>query len=184
MRLIFVDSCFSDTCLGKEEVRVCALDGLWPKPVRTDPFPSGGLLYSMHIRWQLPFFTINKASLFYWLWMISNPLGTKFSGLSWQCNIFSHSCTKDQGVGRAERLDYSPALDMILPPGPMVEVSKKKLLHFVACQFDPDSPLLLWSCPSEINFVFLSRCWDRVSKHYSSNSSWLPSLLRTDLSRC
>lgn len=26
--VLFVDSCYSDTCLGKEDVMVCALDGL------------------------------------------------------------------------------------------------------------------------------------------------------------
>lgn len=42
--LIFVDCCYSDTCLGKEDVRVCALDGLRPKPVRTTPSPIQGLI--------------------------------------------------------------------------------------------------------------------------------------------
>lgn len=43
--LIFVDSCYSGTCMGKEEVRFCASDGLWPKPVRTDPFLIWGLTF-------------------------------------------------------------------------------------------------------------------------------------------
>lgn len=43
-----------------------------------------------------------------------------------------------------QRLDFSLALVMILPSGPMMEVSKKLFLHFSACQYDLDSLLLLW----------------------------------------
>lgn len=39
--LIFDDCCYSDACLGKEGLRVCALGGLWPRSVRIDPSLQG-----------------------------------------------------------------------------------------------------------------------------------------------
>lgn len=65
--------------LGMEDVRACALEGLWPKPVRTGPSSMQGLTL-LHAC-QRPA-TVHKAALYYGLWVISNPLGT-FSGLSW-----------------------------------------------------------------------------------------------------
>lgn len=144
--LIFADSCYSDTCLGKEDVRVCALDGLWPEPVRTGPFPIGGaLLCSMHVRWQLPLFTVCLIGCGWF------PTHLEQNFLAYPGNTTSFSVAiPGSRVMVEQRQGFSLALDMILPSEPIMDLSKKLFLHFAACQFDPDSPLLLWWCPSEV----------------------------------